>query len=93
LPAHADRIAAARAAISDVRRSKDEDITILELLAEGSFGKVYKGCVPPDAGCGLGLAAGRSLHQACTHVELVLCSLLRLELCMAGSSTAYRACL
>jgi len=38
-----DRIAAARAAISDVRRSKDEDINVLELLAEGSFGKVYRG--------------------------------------------------
>uniref|UniRef100_A0A7S3VTM3 Protein kinase domain-containing protein n=1 Tax=Dunaliella tertiolecta TaxID=3047 RepID=A0A7S3VTM3_DUNTE len=37
------RIAEARAAISDVKRGKDEDISVQELLAEGSFGKVYRG--------------------------------------------------
>jgi len=39
-----DQIAAARAAIAEVRSSKDEDISIQEMLAEGSFGKVNKGC-------------------------------------------------
>ncbi|KAF5833121.1 hypothetical protein DUNSADRAFT_10671 [Dunaliella salina] len=37
------RIAEARAAISDMGRGMDEDIRVQELLAEGSFGKVYKG--------------------------------------------------
>ncbi|KAF5837079.1 hypothetical protein DUNSADRAFT_4860 [Dunaliella salina] len=39
-----DQISTARAAISDVRRSEgDHDVIIKELLAEGSFGKVYRG--------------------------------------------------
>eukprot|EP00967_Tisochrysis_lutea_P083220 scaffold115569_cov22-Tisochrysis_lutea.AAC.1 len=37
------RIATARAAISDMTPRKDEDISVQELLAEGSFGKVYRG--------------------------------------------------
>ncbi|KAF5833115.1 hypothetical protein DUNSADRAFT_10665 [Dunaliella salina] len=37
------RIAEARAAISDVKRGADEDVSVQELLAEGSFGKVYRG--------------------------------------------------
>ncbi|KAF5833120.1 kinase-like domain-containing protein [Dunaliella salina] len=38
-----ERIAQARAAISESSRSKDEDFSVQELLAEGSFGKVYRG--------------------------------------------------
>eukprot|EP00200_Dunaliella_tertiolecta_P017894 CAMPEP_0202422936 /NCGR_PEP_ID=MMETSP1128-20130828/51118_1 /ASSEMBLY_ACC=CAM_ASM_000463 /TAXON_ID=3047 /ORGANISM="Dunaliella tertiolecta, Strain CCMP1320" /LENGTH=687 /DNA_ID=CAMNT_0049031019 /DNA_START=129 /DNA_END=2189 /DNA_ORIENTATION=- len=38
-----DQIATARAAIADVRRSMDDDVSVQELLAEGSFGKVYRG--------------------------------------------------
>eukprot|EP00983_Pelagomonas_calceolata_P070099 1150633-Pelagomonas_calceolata.AAC.11 len=41
----ADQIAAARSAISGMTLSKEEDISVQELLAEGSFGRVYRGCV------------------------------------------------
>uniref|UniRef100_A0A7S3R0U6 Protein kinase domain-containing protein n=1 Tax=Dunaliella tertiolecta TaxID=3047 RepID=A0A7S3R0U6_DUNTE len=38
-----DQIAAARSAISGMTLSKEEDISVQELLAEGSFGRVYRG--------------------------------------------------
>lgn len=41
----AERIASARAAIADMAPREDEDINVQELLAEGSFGKVYRGYV------------------------------------------------
>eukprot|EP00983_Pelagomonas_calceolata_P081651 1155639-Pelagomonas_calceolata.AAC.1 len=39
----AEQITKAKAAISDVATRKDEDIQVQELLAEGGFGKVYRG--------------------------------------------------
>jgi len=38
-----EQIATAKAAIADVSVRKDEDIKVREMLAEGSFGKVYRG--------------------------------------------------
>eukprot|EP00967_Tisochrysis_lutea_P023205 scaffold26559_cov22-Tisochrysis_lutea.AAC.1 len=84
----AARIAEARAAISDVKRGKDEDISVQELLAEGSFGKVYRGGgIALDIGCTIWPAVSyQRLSQS--SMQLVSSACLKILLLHGSSEEA-----